>query len=387
MTLSLRPRQVAIIMAMTTTLSTPVFAVLPQTLAVPPLDNKAYVLIDAATGQILASANPDAKLPPASLTKMMTSYIIGQDLSRGRFKEQDPVRMSASALCQSQLGESCMQLPLNASASLLDMLRGIIIQSGNDSARAAAEYVAGSQQAFTERMNVEAQKLGMHHTQFLNVSGMPMPGHYASAHDLATLARAIIQSQPQYFPLYGIQQYRYSPTILLESHNPLLKDPSVDGMKTGHTQEAGYCLVVTQKIGGMRLVSAVLGTKTRAESGIQSKALLAWGFNQFETLNLSHKNQVLKTAPLWLGQEKTIDIGSLEPLAITIPRSQRQNVQVQTTLITHLKAPLMQNQPVGTMTVTLDGKVLAKTPLIALTAVEEGNLFKRLMDHVRLLFI
>ena len=385
MTLSLSSRHVATMMAIT--LSAPVYAALPPTVALPQLDNKAYALLDYSTGQVLASANPDAELPPASLTKMMTSYIIGQDLSSGRFKEQDIVRMNATALCQSQLGESCMRIPLNGSAPLLDMLRGIVIQSGNDSARAAAEYVGGSQQAFTERMNVEAKKLGMHHTQFMNVSGMPMSGHYASAHDLTTLARAIIHEQPQYFPIYGQRQYRYSPAILLESHNPLLVDPTVDGMKTGHTNEAGYCLVVTQKIGSMRLISAVLGTKTRAESGIQSKALLAWGFNQFETLNLSAKNQVLKTAPLWLGQNNTLDIGTSESFTITIPRSQRQNVRIQTTLITPLKAPITQNQQVGTMTAILDGHVLGTVPLIALNHVQEGNVFKRLIDYVKLLLI
>jgi len=158
-------------------------------------------------------------------------------------------------------------------------------------------------------------------------------------------------------------------------------------MKTGHTNEAGYCLVVTQKIGNMRLISAVLGTKTRAESGIQSKALLSWGFNQFETLNLSTKNQVLKTAPLWLGQNNMLDIGTRDSFAITIPRSQRQNVRIQTTLITPLKAPIIQNQQVGTMTAILDGHVLGTAPLIALNHVQEGSVFKRLIDYVKLLLI
>ena len=250
--------------------------------AQPELDNNSYILMDYDTGIILAQKNADQPFPPASLTKMMTSYIIEQRLLTGKLQENEPVKMTEEAWCRGSSVESCMYVPVNTTASALDMLKGIIIQSGNDAAKAMAQHIAGSEPAFAELMNQEAKKIGMTNTHFVNATGLPDKGHVASAKDLATLAKAIIQNSNKYYPLYSQKEFTYH-NIKQGNRNALLyTDPTVDGLKTGHTKEAGFCLVASSKRQDMRLISVIMGTKSEKERANQSRELLDWGFGHLQ---------------------------------------------------------------------------------------------------------
>ncbi|RZA02449.1 MAG: D-alanyl-D-alanine carboxypeptidase PBP5/6, partial [Moraxellaceae bacterium] len=240
----------------------------------PVLNNKAYALVDYDTGQVLAAFNENLQLPPASLTKMMTSFIIEQRLMSGQLKETDMVRMNESAWCRGSSTESCMYVPLNGSASVIDMLRGIIIQSGNDASKAMAEHIAGNEGAFAELMNQENKRLGMKNTHFMNATGMPMDGHYSSAMDMAILAQHIIKDSSKYYPIYSEKEFTFN-DIKQGNRNALLyTDPSVDGLKTGHTDAAGFCLVASSKRGPMRLIAVVMGTPSMNERASQTRAIL-----------------------------------------------------------------------------------------------------------------
>ena len=239
--------------------------------APPALDNTAYVLMDFDSGRILSERNAQQPLPPASLTKMMTSYLVEQALKSGRLKPDDQVRVSENAWCRGTSAESCMYLPLNGSASVLDMLRGIIIQSGNDASKAVAEHLAGTEASFAGLMNAEAAKLGMKNSHFANATGLPDPTHKASAQDLAILARAIIGNSSEYYGIYAEKEFKYN-GIKQGNRNALLyTDPTVDGLKTGHTAEAGYCLTASAKRNGMRLISVVMGTKSMQDRADQTQ--------------------------------------------------------------------------------------------------------------------
>jgi len=353
----------------------------------PVLDNKSYVLVDFDSGQVLASSNPDVQLPPASLTKMMTSYIVEQSLLSGRLKETDQVRMNESAWCKGGSGgDSCMYVPLNSSASVLDMLRGIVIQSGNDASKAMAEHIAGNEGAFAEIMNSEAKRLGMIHTHYLNATGLPMDGHYSSALDSAILARAIIKDSAKYYPIYSEKWFTYN-NIKQGNRNALLfTDPSVDGLKTGHTEEAGYCQVTSSKRGSMRLISAIFGTKSMNERAGQTRALLNWGFSNFETTSLRPANQSLATTPIWYGKVDTLNVGLATPLQVTLPRGQAAQIQTQLSIQPNLTAPIQKGQVVGKVVASLDGKPLLERPVVALEPVEEAGFFSRLLDHIKMFF-
>ncbi|MEY2863093.1 MAG: hypothetical protein RLY58_800 [Pseudomonadota bacterium] len=352
----------------------------------PQLDNKAYVLMDFESGQVLAASNPDEHLPPASLTKMMTSFIVEQKLMAGQIKEDEPVRMNESAWCHGSSSESCMYVPLNGSATVLEMLRGIIIQSGNDASKAVAEHIAGNEGAFAELMNAEAQRLNMKNTHFMNATGLPMEGHYSSAGDMSLLARAIIHDSAKYYPIYSEKEFTFN-NIKQGNRNALLyTDPSVDGLKTGHTDEAGYCLVSSSKRGPMRLISVIFGTKSMDERAKQSRELLAWGFGNFETRQLRPAGQSLATAPVWFGKTETLSVGLANSMTITLPRGQADKATVQLSVNPDLKAPIKKGQIIGQLTASADGKILAKQPLVALNTIEEAGFFARMMDHIKIFF-
>lgn len=248
----------------------------------PALPAKAWLLMDFDSGEVLASANADEPLPPASLTKMMTSYIVEQALRSGKLKQTDLVTVSQNAWCRGSGTESCMYLPLNSQATVIDILRGIVIQSGNDASKAIAEQMAGSEAGFAKLMNAEAQRLGMTHTQFVNPTGLPDPEHKSSARDLAILARAIIRDSAEYYPIYAEHDFKYN-GIKQGNRNALLyTDPTVDGLKTGHTAEAGYCLVTSSKRNDMRLISVILNTHSAQARADHTRTLLGWGFGSFE---------------------------------------------------------------------------------------------------------
>jgi len=352
----------------------------------PVLDNKSYVLMDYDSGQILASSNPDLQLPPASLTKMMTSFLVEQNLLSGRLKETDPVLMNESAWCRGSSSESCMYVPLNSSASVLDMLRGIVIQSGNDASKAMAEHIAGNEGAFAEVMNGEAKRIGMKNTHYMNATGLPMDGHYSSAMDSAILARNIISSSAKYYPIYSEKWFTYN-NIKQGNRNALLfTDPSVDGLKTGHTDEAGYCQVTSAKRGSMRLISAVFGTPSMNERAGQTRALLSYGFTNFETTALRPAAQSLATTPIWLGKTDTLNVGLTEAMKVTLPRGQAAQVQTSLSILPNLTAPIQKGQVVGKVIATLSGKTLAERQLVALEPIEEAGFFSRMMDHIKMFF-
>ena len=365
----------------------PSFSYAATVLSAPPeLNNKSYVLMDYETGQILAAKNENEKLAPASMTKMMTSYIIEQKLLKGELTEDEQVRMNESAWCRGSSSESCMYVPLNGTATVLEMLRGIIIQSGNDASKAMAEHIAGNEGTFAHMMNQEAKRVGMVNTHFINSTGMPAEGHYSTAKDMAVLAQHIIKDSSKYYPIYSEKEFTFN-GIKQGNRNALLyTDPSVDGLKTGHTEEAGYCLTTSSKRGPMRLISVIFGTPSMNERASQTRTLLAWGFANFETANVQPANQVLAKAKVWFGKEDDVQIGLAENFNVTMPKGQADKIKTQLVVQPKLNAPLAKGQVVGKLVASLDGKVIAEKPLVALKPVEEAGFFARMIDHIKMFF-
>lgn len=352
----------------------------------PELNNKSYVLMDYETGQILASKNENEKLAPASMTKMMTSFIIEQKLLAGELTEDEKVRMNESAWCRGSSSESCMYVPLNGTATALEMLRGIIIQSGNDASKAMAEHIAGNEGTFVHMMNTEAKRIGMTNTSFMNSTGMPAEGHYSTAKDMATLAQHIIHDSSKYYPIYSEKEFT-SNGIKQGNRNALLyTDPSVDGLKTGHTDEAGYCLTTSAKRGPMRLISVIFGAPSMQERATQTREILAWGYANFETKNVQAANQVLAKSKVWFGKESDVQIGLAETFNVTMPKGQANAIKTQLVVQPKLTAPLKKGQVVGKYVASLDGKVIAEKPLVALKDVEEAGFFARMLDHIKQFF-
>lgn len=361
-------------------------ALLPLTsygaIEAPTLDNSAYVLMDYDTGTILAQKNAEQPLPPASLTKMMTSYIIEQRLLSGQLKETDPVTMTPNAWCKGTSEESCMYVPVNTTAPVIDMLKGIIIQSGNDASKAMAEHIAGSEGAFSDLMNAEAKKIGMNNSHFVNVTGMPTDGHVSTALDMAKLSQAIIKNSQKYYPIYSQKEFTYN-NIKQGNRNVLLAtDPTVDGLKTGHTDEAGYCLASSSKRGDMRLISVIFGTKSMQARADQSRELLNWGFGHFTNQVVAPANQSAGKAPVTFGKADDVAFATKDTLKVLTPKIQTQPIQSQIHLNKDLKAPIKKGQEVGSMTAVLDGKAVASVPLVAMEDVEEAGFFARMWDYV-----
>ena len=350
----------------------------------PALPAKAWLLMDFDSGEVLASANADESLPPASLTKMMTSYIVEQALRSGKLKPTDMVSVSLNAWCRGSSTESCMYLPLNSQATVIDILRGIIIQSGNDASKAIAEHMAGSEAGFAKLMNAEALRLGMTHTHFVNPTGLPDPEHKSSAHDLAILARAIIHDSVDYYPIYAEREFKYN-GIKQGNRNALLyTDPTVDGLKTGHTEEAGYCLVTSSKRNDMRLITVILNTNSAQARADQTRALLGWGFNNFEKVTPIQANTVVTTAKVSFGKADTVSAGLGAPWMLTVARG----LQVQTSveLKPGLEAPVTKGSVIGKVVATSNGKPVGEAPLVAQADVERAGLLLRMWQHVTKLF-
>lgn len=361
----------------------PTFAFVPNP---PALENKAYLLVDFDSGKVLAESNPQARVAPASLTKMMTSYLVEQALVTGRMKETDPVFVSEYAWCRGTSAESCMYLPLNSQASVIDMLRGVIIQSGNDASKALAEHMAGNEPAFAELMNTEAGRLGMKGTHFMNSTGLPDPNHYTTAFDMAVLARAIIRDSKHYYPIYSEKEFTFN-KIKQGNRNALLfTDPTVDGLKTGHTDEAGYCLVASSKRGNMRLISVVMGTKSMQARADQTRALFSWGFANYESALLQNAGSVLATPKVWFGQSDLVKVGITNDLSVSLPRGQRAQVKMEMVINTDVDAPIAKGQELGTLNAVLDGKVIASQPMVAMEPVDEANVFVRVWHSIKRFF-
>ena len=355
----------------------------PNGLSVPVLANRAWVLMDFNTGQILASSNPDEPLPPASLTKMMTSYLVEQGLKSGKLKPTEPVTMSLSAWCRGgKDGDSCMFVPLNAQVPLIDMLRGVVIDSGNDAAKALAEHIGGSQSGFAAMMNAEAAKLGMTHTHFENSDGLPSPSHKASARDLAVLAQAIIRNSAEYYPIYAEREFTYN-GIKQGNRNALLyTDPTVDGLKTGHTEEAGYCLTASAKRNGMRLISVIMNANSAQARADQTRVLFNWGYSNFEEAAPVQAGATLATAKVLYGVAPDVAAGVAQSWTLVIPKGQGAAVKTSVSLTPGLEAPISKGAVLGKVVVTANGKQLGEAPVVALAGVERAGFFQRMRQHI-----
>lgn len=352
----------------------------------PKLDNSAYILMDYDTGVILAQTNAEQPFPPASLTKMMTSYIIEQHLLKGTLKENDLVLMTPDAWCRGSSEESCMYVPVNQKAPVIDMLKGIIVQSGNDAAKAMAQHIAGSETAFADIMNEEAKRIGMTQTHFVNATGMPAEGHQASPLDMAKLAQAIIKNSNKYYPIYKQKEFTYNGITQGNRNALLFTDPTVDGLKTGHTDNAGYCLVASSKRGDMRLISVIMGSKTAQKRADESRELLNWGFGHFTTKVVAPAKQKYGQVAVNFGQNDQVNVMTASNLQVLLPKTQQDKVTTVIDLPKQVSAPLKQGQTVGKITAMLDGKAVASVPLVAETAVDESGFFKRMWQHVVVFF-
>ncbi|TWC36293.1 penicillin-binding protein 6 [Pseudomonas sp. SJZ079] len=351
--------------------------------APPQLAAKSYVLMDAASGNVLVEHNADERLPPASLTKLMTAYLATLDINRGQIKETDMVRISEKAW---RMGGSKMFIEVGKEVSVDDLLHGIIIQSGNDASVALAEHIAGSEDAFADLMNASAERLGMSNSQFRNATGWPDPEHYSSAHDMAKLARAIIYEDPAHYAIYAQKEFFWN-GIKQPNRNLLLwRDKTVDGLKTGHTDEAGYCLVSSAVRDGMRLVSVVFGTNSEQARAAETQKLLTYGFRFFETRTFYQKGTELAQAQVWKGSARQLKAGLANDLTLTLPKGQLDKLQAGMTLNPQLIAPIQQGDVIGKVEVKLADEVVHSADLVALDAVEEGGVFRRLWDSIRLFF-
>lgn len=352
-------------------------------LSVPVLPNKAWVLMDFDSGQILAGSNADEPLPPASLTKMMTSYLVEQGLKSGKLKPNEPVTMSLNAWCRGgKDGDSCMFVPLNTQASLMDMLRGVVIDSGNDASKALAEHIGGSESGFAAMMNAEAAKLGMTHTHFENSAGLPDPTHKSSARDLAVLAQAIIRNSAEYYPIYAEREFTYN-GIKQGNRNALLyTDPTVDGLKTGHTEEAGFCLTASAKRNGMRLISVIMNANSAQARADQTRVLFNWGYGNFEQATPAQAGATLATAKVLYGVVPDVTAGVARAWSLLVPKGQGAAVKTAVTLNPGLEAPIAKGAVIGKVVATANGKTLGEAPVVALAAVERAGFFQRMRQHV-----
>ncbi len=352
----------------------------------PELDNSAFILIDYDTGNVLAQKNAAQPFPPASLTKMMTSYIIEQRLLSGALKENEPVLMTPEAWCKGSSEESCMYVPVNTTAPVIDMLKGIIIQSGNDASKAMAQHIGGSETTFADLMNEEAKKLGMTHSHFKNATGMPQEGHEASAEDLAKLAQAIIRGSQKYYGIYSQKQFTYNGITQGNRNALLFTDPTVDGLKTGHTEQAGYCLVASSKRGDMRLISVIMGSKTMQERADQSRNLLNWGFSHYATKIVAPAQKSYGAVPVNFGEVDQVNVVTKSNLQVLVPKIDQEKITTVVNLSSQVKAPLTKGQEVGKLVAMLNGKPVASVPLVAENGVEQAGLFKRLWQHIMVFF-
>ena len=350
----------------------------------PQIEATAYILVDATSGAVLAEYNPDMPLPPASLTKMMTAYVLAAEMEAGRIKKDDMVTVSENAWSQNPVfaGSSLMWIEPGKNVSIEDLERGIVISSGNDATVAVAEHVAGSEAVFAEMMNTQAEALGMQGSYFVNSHGLPDPDHVVTTRDLATLAAAIINDFPEHYAIYKEPEFTYN-NIKQYNRNSLLgEDGSVDGLKTGHTQAAGYCLVASAKRRGMRLISVVMGTKSTKARKNETRSLLNYGFRFFETVEVFESMKELEAPRVWKGQQDYLPVGLLDETILTLPRGKSKNLTTTVTLEPELIAPIAKGDPVGTVTLSIDGQNVFQSPVVALETVEPAGFFARLWDSL-----
>ena len=358
---------------------------------VPQIDAESYILIDYNSGKVLAEQNADARRDPASLTKMMTSYVIGQAMKAGKFKETDLVTIGNDAWATGNpvfKGSSLMFLKPGMQVPVSQLIRGINLQSGNDACVAMADFAAGSQDAFVGLMNSYVTALGLKNSHFQTVHGLDADGQYSSARDMALIGQALIRDVPNEYSIYKEKEFTFN-GIRQTNRNGLLWDNSlnVDGIKTGHTDKAGYNLVASATEGQMRLISAVMGGRTFKGRETESKKLLTWGFRFFETVNPLKAGKEFASEPVWFGDNDRASLGVDKDLYLTIPRGRMKDLKASYVLnTTELHAPLQKNQVVGTINFQLDGKTIDQRPLVVLEEIPEGNFFGKIIDYIKLMF-
>ncbi|GAB5378928.1 MAG: serine hydrolase [Aliiglaciecola sp.] len=351
----------------------------------PSVAAKGYILIDQNTGHVIAEMNADAQLAPSSLTKMMTSYVIGTEIELGNISETDMVTISENAWAKNFPDSSKMFIEVGKQVSVADLNRGIIIQSGNDACVAMAEHIAGSEGAFVSMMNLHAQKLGMTSTNFVNSHGLHDPDHYSSPRDMAILGSALITDVPNEYAIYKEKEFTYN-DIKQYNRNSLLWDKSmnVDGIKTGHTSEAGYSLVTSATQGDMRLVAVVMGTDSERARKIENKKLLRYGFRFFETVTPYKAGDSFASHRIYMGDKETVDLGINQDTPITIPRGQVKNLKANFELDKQLEAPIAKGEVVGKLYLQLEGEDVAEYPLVTLQEVQEGGFIDQAIDYLKL---
>ena len=358
-------------------------AAMPIVQRVPSVDSRSYLLLDAKSGKVLAEQNADESLPPASLTKIMTSFVVATELAAGRIQSTDMVAVSVKAW---RMSGSKMFIREGTRVSVDDLLKGVIIQSGNDASVALAEHIAGDEAAFADMMNQLAREIGMTQSNFMNASGLPNEEHYTTARDLAILTNLLIERFPDHYALYSERSFRFNDIDQPNRNRLLWRDKTVDGVKTGHTNAAGYCLVSSALREGQRLIAVVMGTDSDEARMRESQKLLSYGFRNFETRRIYDADVMLKNAELWFGEADAIELGIAEDLYVTIPRGAYEMVSAEMNLPELIEAPLTKGEELGELRLTLDNEVISRTPLITLSDVEEAGFFSRIWQSVVLFF-
>ncbi|MGQ0748907.1 MAG: D-alanyl-D-alanine carboxypeptidase family protein [Betaproteobacteria bacterium] len=354
-----------------------------QSAPVPAIAARAYVLLDFNSGQFLQTHNPNERAEPASLTKLMTAYLAFAALRQKTLRPDQTVPVSTRAW---RADGSRMYIEPRKPVTVDELIRGMIVQSANDACIALAEAIAGSEEAFAQMMTREAQRLGMKSTNFVNSTGWPHPQHYSTAQDLALLAAAIVRDFPEYYPLYSTKEYRYN-NISQSNRNRLLwTDPAVDGMKTGYTESAGYCLITSARRENRRLISVVLGAASDSARAIESQKLLNHGFQSYDTVRLYEKNRPVATLQVWKGSSNVVKAGFTSDLYLTLPKGEAEKLKASVESMQPLLAPIGAGQRVGTVKIMLDGKPYRELPVVALEEVPVAGVLGRSWDSIRLLF-
>lgn len=375
----------AVLLALAALLAVPAFA---QQQPVPPVvAAKAWVLYDATSNQFLGGENADQRSDPASLTKLMTAYVAFGAIKRGSISLDQKVTVSNRVYQVARTrDESVMFLDPRKPVTVQDLLKGAIIQSGNDACVALAELVGGSEANFVVMMNREAQRLGLTNTSFKNVTGLTEPGHQTTAHDMALLTAAIIRDFPEFFPIYSTKEFTYNNIKQANRNRLLWLDPTVDGMKTGHTEAAGWCLVATAKRGPRRLISVVLNANSDSGRAQESQKLLNFGFQAYDAVKYYSANQAVRSLKVWKGKSDTVNVGFQHDLVVSVPRDLAGAVKMQFDSQQPLLAPIAAGSKVGTLKLMLDGKPWAEYPLVALQEVPPASWFGRAWDAFQLWF-
>jgi D-alanyl-D-alanine carboxypeptidase (penicillin-binding protein 5/6) len=349
----------------------------------PELNATSYILTDFDSGRILAEKEADKPVDPASITKLMTAYLVDKAIADGDIALEDMVTISEKAW---RMQGSKMFVEVGKQVSVSDLLKGLIIQSGNDASIALAEHVAGSESAFAGYMNHQAKLLGMTNTNFVNATGWPDENHYSTARDIALLTRAVIRDFPESYRLYKEREYTYNDIRQFNRNRLLWRDESVDGVKTGHTEAAGYCLVASARREDMRLISVVLGADSDNIRTQNSQALLNYGFRFFETHQLYRAEEILSRARIWYGEQEQVSLGVGKNIHITIPRGRYRDLDASMEVDREISAPVLRGQQLGLVNIRLDDELLLSEDLVAMQEVAEGSLFVRALDRIKLMF-